>query len=41
MGNTQCHFPSSLLAAAMDQSKLPKDSNSQLPCKVVGRNGPD
>jgi hypothetical protein len=37
----QRHLPLSLLAVAMDQSKLPKDNGGQSPRKVVGHNRPD
>jgi hypothetical protein len=37
----QCHLPPLLLAAATDQSKVPKDNGGQLPRKVMGPNGPD
>jgi hypothetical protein len=34
------HHPSTLVAAAMDQSKLLKDDSGPLPRKDVGRDGP-
>jgi hypothetical protein len=37
----QSHLPSLLVAAAMDQSKLPNDNGSQLLRKGMGCNGPD
>jgi hypothetical protein len=37
----QRHLLSLLAVVATDQSKLPKNNDGQLPCKVVGRNGPD
>ncbi len=41
MGNDECHLPLLEVAAATDQSKLPKDDGGQSLCKVVGHKGPD
>jgi hypothetical protein len=41
MANNGMYLPSSSVAVAMDQSKLPKDNGSQLLPKDVGHNGPD